>query len=148
MSYYNLYNIPSTNASMPYMPQYTQYPMYQQPQVSPMQQVQPVQQVQQAPQLNNRVDFTGVIVNDFEEVKTYPVPLGGLTLLLNKKDRKFYLKSLNDSGLPIIETYTFDSITGDTKEESINIKELSKRLDDIEKRLRVGSKENRNESVR
>jgi hypothetical protein len=88
------YNNPYAQQS--YTPSYSQ-PVYSQPVYS-----QPVSNVQSV-----KVDFNGAIVNSFEDVKTYPVPIGGLVLLLNKNDSKFYLKSLSDNGVPILETYNF-----------------------------------------
>jgi hypothetical protein len=92
-----------------------------------------------------RADFNGILVNDFEEVKQYPVPIGGLTLLLNKRDKKFYLKQLNDNGVPIIETYNFEVATSSKEtDKTVDINELSKRVDILEKK--INSKKNNEQS--
>jgi len=81
---------------------YNQY-SYGQPLYAGMQSQQPINYGQMQP----KVDFQGVIVNSFDDVRTYPVPLGGTVMLLNKSASKFYLKSLGDNGVPVIETYDF-----------------------------------------
>jgi hypothetical protein len=122
MGYYNYNNVTPVNYQQQYVPQYTpQYSQY-------------LQSVQQPQQLNNRVDFSGVIVNSFDEVRDYPVPLGGLTLLLNNKDKKFYLKKLNETGVPMIETYSFQSATQDSEPvQEVNINDLNRRVETLEK---------------
>jgi hypothetical protein len=85
-----------------------------------------------------KVDFTGALVNGFNEVKDYAVSIGGMALLLNKADKTFYLKSLDNNGIPIIETYKFDSCTSDNNKGSdskINISDIDKRLSVVEHKL-------------
>jgi hypothetical protein len=89
---------------------------------------------------NGRIDFTGVIIDNYEEVKNYPVVMNGITLLLNRKDKRFYLKQLNENGVPIVETYVFDSLNveqeqNDVKQSVLDVEQLNKRLDAIEKKL-------------
>lgn len=158
MSYYgNVYNVPY-GYQQPYgyngsfiSPQTTAQQMMQQQQMQQMQQPMVQQQMMQQPvvqqpvvqqQTPNTTGFSGVIVNSFEDVKEYPVPLGGLTLLLNKKDKKFYIKSLNENGIPVIETYTFESLGDNTineqeQQSNANIDNLIKRVDTIEKKLKI-----------
>jgi hypothetical protein len=85
-----------------------------------------------------RIDFTGALVNNFNEVKDYAVSIGGMALLLNKSDKTFYLKSLNENGIPIIETYKFDNCTEDNSKEAsnkIDIVDIDKRLKAIENKI-------------
>lgn len=106
---------------------YNQAPMYQQPNIGYNQNIP-------------KVDFQGVIVNSFDDVKTYPVPLGGTVLLLNKNASKFYLKSLGENGNPVVETYDFN-VSNTSSEDSklinndINISNdmINKLIDKIDK---------------
>lgn len=156
MSYYgNMYNIP-VGYQQPYVqpvpgqygsfvtPTTTAQQMMTQQQVQPVQQVvQPVQQVQPVQTVANNASFNGIIVNSFEEVKDYPTPIGGLTLLLNKKERKFYIKSLNDNGVPVIETYNFDTASNniiDTQPQQDDkqyFDMIIQRLDAVERKLKI-----------
>ena len=119
---------------------YSQMPMYQQPQMA-----YPPQQIQGYSQQAPKVDFQGVVVSSFDDVKTYPVPLGGTVLLLNRSAGKFYLKSLGENGVPIIETYDFsvsqassEDSKGVGNEQSVNpelINKLADRIDKLTSRL-------------
>jgi hypothetical protein len=104
----NYFNSPYSQQAYNYQP----YQPYQ-----PVQAYQPVQQqVQNVQQPVQKVDFQGIVINSFDEVKSYPVPLGGTVLLLNKGTNKFYLKSLDNNGNPIIETYDFSSSSNELKD--------------------------------
>lgn len=117
---------------------YSQMPMYQQPQMT-----YPPQQIQGYSQQVPKVDFQGVIVSSFDDVKTYPVPLGGTVLLLNKTASKFYLKSLGENGTPVIETYDFSVSQLANEEKAVNepalsnevINKLAEKIDGIASRL-------------
>lgn len=117
---------------------YGQMPIYQQPNMGYV----PQQVGGYSPQVP-KVDFQGVIVNSFDDVKTYPVPLGGTVLLLNKTASKFYLKSLGENGTPIIETYDFSVSQLANEEKAVNepalsnevINKLAEKIDGIASRL-------------
>lgn len=91
----------------------------------------------------SRVDFQGAIVNSFEDVKVYPVPIGGAVLLLNKTAGKFYLKSLGDNGVPVIESYDFCASAfnsepeQDKSKESVNdsFSKLEEKIDMLANRM-------------
>jgi hypothetical protein len=126
--------------TQPYMQSYNQ-PYMNQPYmnqgINAMNNIQPIQY--NNTQQSVRVDFNGVVVNDFEDVRQYPTPLGGVTLLLNKKDKRFYIKQLDNNGTPIIETYSFESITNDNNviQDNIDINSLNKRVEAIENKLKA-----------
>lgn len=117
---------------------YGQMPMYQQPNMGYV----PQQVGGYSPQVP-KVDFQGVIVSSFDDVKTYPVPLGGTVLLLNKTASKFYLKSLGENGTPVIETYDFSVSQLANEEKAVNepalsnevINKLAEKIDGIASRL-------------
>lgn len=151
MSYYGM---PYVYPTYGFGPQTTaQQMMMQQPMImqQPQQMMQQppqqmMQQTQQAPVMqpvsqatSGRIDFSGAVVNNFDDVKEYPVPVGGLIFLINKKDKKFYIKSMNDNGVPVIETYTFDTagVEENQAEEEIDLKSIAKRMDAIERQLRI-----------
>lgn len=125
----------------------TQYGYGQQMQAQQMQ-GQMIQPVQNMNTFSQKIDFNGVLVNSFEDVKSYPVPIGGTILLLNKSNNKFYLKSLDDKGDPVIETYSFEVSGGEkinntetenNKQQQIDynatITKLTNRIDKLETRL-------------
>lgn len=64
-------------------------------------------------------DFIGSFVNNFDDVKSYPVPLGGTVMLMEKGSSKFYMKTIDNNGNPMINTYIFQdlSVTTDSKKE-------------------------------
>lgn len=117
---------------------YGQMPMYQQPNMGYV----PQQVSGYNPQVP-KVDFQGVIVSSFDDVKTYPVPLGGTVLLLNKTASKFYLKSLGENGTPVIETYDFSVSQSSNEEKAFSdqgisneiINKLAEKIDGIASRL-------------
>lgn len=130
------------------MTPYQQQLMYtQQMQQAQMQQAQmPVQStIQQSPiQAGGRVDFTGAFINSYEEVKSYPVPIGSAVLLMDKVNNKFYIKVMDNSGVPLLSTYEFNEYADSSnkvKEDNNNsvvdiegrVKALEERVDTYEK---------------
>lgn len=67
-----------------------------------------------------RQDFIGAFVNNFDDVKSYPVPLGGTVMLMEKGSSKFYMKTIDNNGNPMINTYIFQdlSMSTDGKKEN------------------------------
>lgn len=67
-----------------------------------------------------RQDFIGAFVNNFDDVKSYPVPLGGTVMLMEKGSSKFYMKTIDNNGNPMINTYIFQdlSMSTDSKKEN------------------------------
>lgn len=144
--YQQPYGYPQTTAQQMMMQQ-------QQPVVQPVQQtqvvqqqpvVQPVQQAVVQQPVVSAATFSGIVVNDFEDVKNYPCTIGGITLLLNKKDKKFYIKSLNEQGIPMIETYNFDSASAQSVVEEQPVQQnnqysdaILQKLEAIERKLKV-----------
>ena len=117
MSYTPSYMLNPNNYNLtPYQQSVAQQQMFGQQMFGQQIPMQPVQQVQQG-QYNSilpKQDFTGAFINDFNEVKEYPVPLGGTVLLMEKGANKFYMKALDNSGNPVISTFKFDGITENT----------------------------------
>lgn len=85
------------SGNMGQMPQMTSIPNGQNPQVLNNQN-------------NNSSEFTGTftMVDNFEQVKGWPVPIGGMVILMEKNNKKFYIKSLDTSGNPLISTFRFE----------------------------------------
>lgn len=115
---------------------------------------QPVMQNQQMP--TTKQDFIGAFINSFEDVKSFPVPLGGTVMLMEKGTSKFYMKTIDNNGNPMINTYIFqdlsvpidgkkDTVVSEegSKNELVEFKEnigkiledLSKKINDIEIKL-------------
>lgn len=69
-----------------------------------------------------RQDFIGAFINNFDDVKSYPVPLGGTVMLMEKNSSKFYMKTIDNNGNPMINTYIFQdlSMSTDSKKEETN----------------------------
>ena len=115
---------------------------------------QPVMQNQQMP--TTKQDLIGAFINSFEDVKSFPVPLGGTVMLMEKGTSKFYMKTIDNNGNPMINTYIFqdlsvpidgkkDTVVNEegSKNELVEFKEnigkiledLSKKINDIETKL-------------
>lgn len=90
-----------------------------QPQIpAPVQpQMQAPQQPVQMPQMR-APDFTGSFVESYEEVKSYPIPINGVLLLMNKNSNRFYIKTLNDIGVPVVKTFEFNELLSNGNEEA------------------------------
>lgn len=108
---------------------YQQYMFNQQAMQSQMQPPQPqmpapvqpqmpaTQQPVQMPQMR-APDFTGSFVESYEEVKSYPIPINGVLLLMNKNSNRFYIKTLNDVGVPVVKTFEFNELLSNGNEEA------------------------------
>ena len=92
-----------------------QQPM-QQPMQAPQPQMPAPQQPVQMPQMR-APDFTGSFVESYEEVKSYPIPINGVLLLMNKNSNRFYIKTLNDVGVPVVKTFEFNELLSNGNEE-------------------------------
>lgn len=108
---------------------YQQYMFNQQAMQAQMQQPQPqmqapVQPQMQAPQQTVQMpqmrapDFTGSFVESYEEVKSYPIPINGVLLLMNKNSNRFYIKTLNDVGVPVVKTFELNELLSNGNEEA------------------------------
>ena len=120
------------------MTPYQQQLMNQQPMQSMFNQSPQVaySQMNQAP----RQDFIGAFVNNFDEVRGYPIPIGGTVMLMEKSSNKFYMKMMDNSGNQLINTFTFEDASvdktldekqtkNDSKKEDVeSIKELKKEI--------------------
>lgn len=100
---------------------YQQYMFNQQAMQAQMQAPQPQmpapQQSVQIPQMR-APDFTGSFVESYEEVKSYPIPINGVLLLMNKNSNRFYIKTLNDVGVPVVKTFEFNELLSNGNEEA------------------------------
>lgn len=116
---------------------YQQYMFNQQAMQAQMQQPQPQipQQSVQMPQMR-APDFTGSFVESYEEVKSYPIPINGVLLLMNKNSNRFYIKTLNDVGVPVVKTFEFNELLSNENEEAQdNIETTSNNNSNIEERV-------------
>lgn len=147
----NVYNQPIQQGYGQPMQQGYNQPM-QQGYGQPMQQGygQPMQQGYNQPmqQTQQKVDFQGAFVSNFEEVKGYPVPLGSAVLLMDKDNNKFYLKALGNDGNPVVSTFLFQDATETQNNQTVNtttsnevnsnslmVDQLKGRVDTLENKL-------------
>lgn len=107
----------------------------QQPMQAPQPQMQAPQQPVQMPQMR-APDFTGSFVESYEEVKSYPIPINGVLLLMNKNSNRFYIKTLNDVGVPVVKTFEFNELLSNGNEEAQDsIETTSNNNSNIEERV-------------
>lgn len=78
-----------------------------------------------------------ISVNGFEEAKAYPVLFGSTELLMDSTRDVFYIKSVDQMGKPVINTYEFHQIENEKPLSAADVvtKEqfdaLSKKLDAV-----------------
>ena len=72
------------------------------------------QQMQQSQQNNPNIEFVGAFVDNFEQVKNYPIPLGGIVLLMDKNNSKLYTKQLSPQGDPIYNVFKIENVDGNS----------------------------------
>lgn len=122
MAGYTPYMLNAMNYGMttPYQNQLMQNNMFGQ---QPQQIMQGMGLQGNIPQMQTpKQDFIGSFVNNFDDVKSYPVPLGGTVMLMEKCSSKFYMKTIDNNGNPMINTYIFQdlSVTTDSKKDETN----------------------------
>lgn len=113
MAGYTPYMMNPMNYAM--MTPYQYQTMQQTPQMFTQQNMNMPMYGQQGGQMQvQRQDFIGAFVNNFEDVKGFPVPLGGTVMLMEKGSNKFYMKTIDNNGNPMINTYVFQDLSINT----------------------------------
>lgn len=105
----------------------------------------PMQQAPPAMPANTRVQFQGSFVTQFEEVRQFPCPLNGQIILIDNLNRRLYIKGLDSTGNPVIETYMINDVDSQIKSSQQVVQnnvtdrtnnDVIKVNDDIEKRIK------------
>lgn len=103
---------------------------YQQQFMQPMQSMYSQTTQMSYNQMNQipKPDFIGAFVNNFDEVKSYPIPIGSTIMLMEKNSNKFYMKMIDNNGNQLINTFTFE-------DSSVNSPEITDIKDNSENRI-------------
>ena len=135
MAGYTPYMMNPMNYAM--MTPYQSQVMQQAPQMFTQQNMSMPMYGQQSGQMQvQRQDFIGAFVNNFEDVKGFPVPLGGTVMLMEKGSNKFYMKTIDNNGNPMINTYVFQDLritTAGHKTEHIKSEQNTSDVDVLRK---------------
>lgn len=81
--------------------------------------------VPQAMRPNTSVDFQGSFVEGFDQVRSYPCPMSGVSILIDRKNNKLYLKSLDSTGQQVVEGYNLVDQNSQNQESTDNKQDSS-----------------------
>lgn len=120
------------------------YPQAQFTQSTPYQQQMLQGNQMSLPQQSTSNSFTGAIIKSYDDVKNYYVPLGGSVLLLDPDSSRFYIKKLDDTGVPVVSAYNYSiDIKNDTLENKNEVmqdserEELKKSYNSLDERVKI-----------